>query len=80
MRVADNLALRAREYTISLKGAEIARYELPQGCQLAISSARGAPPPEGRRPASQRSAYRPGGSPISVRKKPAPPASRWLTL
>ena len=38
MRVADNLSLRAREYAISLKGAEIARYELPQGCQLAIPS------------------------------------------
>jgi flagellar biosynthesis protein FlhA len=40
VRVSDNLALRAREYTISLKGAEIARYELPQGCQLAIPSGR----------------------------------------
>ena len=47
VRVADNLALRAREYVISLKGAEIARYELPQGCQLAIPSGRSAPALEG---------------------------------
>jgi flagellar biosynthesis protein FlhA len=36
VRVADNLALRSREYAVLLKGAEIARYELPQGCELAI--------------------------------------------
>src|SRR5450432_3168747 len=36
VRVTDNLALRGREYVISIKGAEIARYELPQGCELAI--------------------------------------------
>jgi flagellar biosynthesis protein FlhA len=38
VRVTDNLALRAREYMISLKSAEISRYELPQGCELAISA------------------------------------------
>jgi len=47
VRVADNLTLRAREYIISLKGAEVARYELPQGCLLAIPSAHPAPPLEG---------------------------------
>ena len=36
VRVTDNLALRSREYTISIKGVEVARYELPQGCDLAI--------------------------------------------
>jgi flagellar biosynthesis protein FlhA len=36
VRVADNLSLRSREYGILLKGVEIARYELPQGCELAI--------------------------------------------
>ena len=36
VRVADNLALRAREYAILLKGVEISRFELPQGCDLAI--------------------------------------------
>ena len=36
VRVTDNLSLKSREYRISVKGAEISRYELPQGCQLAI--------------------------------------------
>ena len=36
VKVADHLALRSREYAISLKGVEIARYELPAGCELAI--------------------------------------------
>jgi flagellar biosynthesis protein FlhA len=43
VRVADNLALRSREYLISLKGVEISRYELPQGQELAIPT--GAPDP-----------------------------------
>jgi len=47
VRVADNLSLRAREYVVSLKGAEIARYELPQGRQLAVPSGRADPPPDG---------------------------------
>jgi len=38
VRVTDNLALRSREYAISIKGVEVARYELPQGCDLAIPS------------------------------------------
>jgi flagellar biosynthesis protein FlhA len=41
VRVADNLSLRSREYAISIKGVEIARYELPQGCELAIPSGAG---------------------------------------
>jgi len=36
VRVADNLSLRSREYVVSLKGVEVSRYELPQGCELAI--------------------------------------------
>ncbi|MBZ5586587.1 MAG: flagellar biosynthesis protein FlhA, partial [Acidobacteriia bacterium] len=36
VRVTDNLALRSREYVILVKGVEVARYELPQGCELAI--------------------------------------------
>ena len=36
VRVTDNLALGAREYSIRLKGVEIARFELKQGCELAI--------------------------------------------
>jgi flagellar biosynthesis protein FlhA len=38
VRVTDNLTLRAREYTISIKGVEVARYELAHGCELAIHS------------------------------------------
>jgi flagellar biosynthesis protein FlhA len=48
VRVVDNVALKAHEYTISLKGAEIARYELPPGCELAIPIGQAAPPPGGR--------------------------------
>jgi flagellar biosynthesis protein FlhA len=36
VRVTDNLALGAREYDIRLKGVEITRFELKQGCELAI--------------------------------------------
>ena len=43
VRVADNLALRSREYVISLKGVEISRYDLPQGQELAIPT--GPPDP-----------------------------------
>ena len=42
VRVTDNLALRPREYAISLKGVEIARYEIPQGCDLAIPAGKTA--------------------------------------
>ncbi len=38
VRVTDNLTLKAREYTISIKGVEVARYELAHGCELAIHS------------------------------------------
>ena len=38
VRVTDNLTLKAREYTISIKGVEISRYELAHGCELAITS------------------------------------------
>jgi len=38
VRVTDNLSLRTREYVISLKGVEISRYEMPQGCELAIQT------------------------------------------
>src|SRR5207248_6098910 len=36
VRVTDNLMLGAREYAIRLKGVEISRFELKQGCELAI--------------------------------------------
>jgi len=48
VRVTDNLALRAREYSISLKGVEVARFELPQGCELAIALTSAERPPDGR--------------------------------
>jgi flagellar biosynthesis protein FlhA len=38
VRVTDNLTMKAREYTISIKGVEVARYELAHGCELAIHS------------------------------------------
>ncbi|MEO8660424.1 MAG: flagellar biosynthesis protein FlhA [Bryobacteraceae bacterium] len=40
VRVTDNLSLRSREYLISIKGVEVARYELPSGCDLALASGR----------------------------------------
>src|ERR1017187_3193235 len=48
VRVTDNLSLRSREYLISLKGVEISRYELPQGCELAIPTGHGQTPLEGQ--------------------------------
>ena len=47
VRVTDNLSLRAREYMISLKGVEIARYELAHGCEMAIHPGQNAPKIEG---------------------------------
>jgi len=37
VRLKDNLSLKAHEYTLCLKGVEIARYEIPSGCELAIA-------------------------------------------
>jgi len=48
VRVTDNLSLRSREYVISLKGVEVARYEMPQGRELAIPGARVDPAVEGQ--------------------------------
>src|ERR1043166_4379524 len=48
VRVTDNLTLRRREYVISLKGVEISRYELPQGCELAIPTGPDEVPIEGQ--------------------------------
>jgi flagellar biosynthesis protein FlhA len=36
VRVTDNLQLKANEYVVLLKGAEIGRFELMQNCELAI--------------------------------------------
>jgi flagellar biosynthesis protein FlhA len=48
VRVVDNVGLKANEYVISIKGAEIARYELPAGCELAIPVGKVDPPKGGR--------------------------------
>ncbi len=59
VRVTDNLSLRSREYVVLLKGTEVARFELPAGMDLAISSAmaRGENSGDGHTPAP------PGGLP-----------------
>jgi flagellar biosynthesis protein FlhA len=60
VRVTDNLALRGREYVVSLKGNEVARYELPQGLELAIAAGRTEKAIEGqatREPAFGMSAF-----------------------
>jgi flagellar biosynthesis protein FlhA len=44
VRLTDNLALKASEYAIHLKGVEIARYEMPPGCEMAIFAGPGTPP------------------------------------
>jgi flagellar biosynthesis protein FlhA len=49
VRVTDNLALKARDYAISLKGSEVARYELPSGCELAIPVGLNPAPIEGQK-------------------------------
>jgi flagellar biosynthesis protein FlhA len=48
VRVVDNVGLKANEYVISIKGAEIARYELPAGYELAIPVGKVDPPKGGR--------------------------------
>lgn len=47
VRVTDNLALKVREYVILLKGAEVGRFELPAGCDLAIPPGGGECPVPG---------------------------------
>ena len=79
VRVVDNVALKAHEYVISLKGAEIARYELPAGCELAIPVGKVEPPAGGKPtkepafgmtgwwvPAEQAEAARRGATPWST--------------
>lgn len=46
VRVTDNLTLKAREYSVLLKGVEIARFELPAGHELALYPAGSGAPPE----------------------------------
>lgn len=44
VRVTDNLQLKANEYLVLVKGAEVARFELMQGRELAIHPAASAKP------------------------------------
>jgi flagellar biosynthesis protein FlhA len=39
VRVTDNVELKVREYTVALKGVDISRFDMPQGCELAIHPA-----------------------------------------
>jgi flagellar biosynthesis protein FlhA len=48
VRIVDNISLKAHEYVIQLKGAEVGRYELAAGCELAIPVGTVEHPPEGR--------------------------------
>ena len=80
VRVTDNLQLRSREYVISLKGVEIARYELPQGCELAISTGPGQM--QARRPGHTRAGLRHQRRLDPQRAMPngrATRATRWST-
>ena len=43
VRVTDNVALRAREYLMLIKGGEAGRYELLNGCELAVPTAKAQP-------------------------------------
>ena len=48
VRVTDNLQLKANEYVVLVKGAEVARFELVQGRELAIHPAASAKALPGR--------------------------------
>ena len=47
VRVTDQLALSAREYSVLIRGVEVARNELPAGCDLAIPPHSGVSPEQG---------------------------------
>lgn len=60
VRVTDNLSLKAREYVILLRGVELSRFELLQGCELAIPQSQTKAPPQAiptREPAFGLQAY-----------------------
>jgi flagellar biosynthesis protein FlhA len=48
VRILDNATLKSHEYAILLKGAVVAKYELPAGCELAIPVGKVEAPPDGR--------------------------------
>ncbi|MFN7926178.1 MAG: flagellar biosynthesis protein FlhA [Bryobacteraceae bacterium] len=45
VRLTDNVSLGVGEYTVMLKGVEVARFEIPPGHDLAIFPGQGNPPP-----------------------------------
>jgi flagellar biosynthesis protein FlhA len=47
VRVSDNLSLRSREYVVLLKGVEVARFDMLQGCELAIHPGKPGTPLDG---------------------------------
>lgn len=47
VRVADNLSLKVREYSVLLRGVEVSRFELPPNCDLAIAGTAGDIPERG---------------------------------
>ena len=54
VHITDNLRLKPREYVVSLRGAEIARWQTEQNCLLAVNAdpkARALPGTETREPA-----------------------------
>ena len=47
VRVTDNLAIKAREYAVLVRGTEVARFELPPNSVLVIVPPDGSPPAKG---------------------------------
>ncbi len=47
VRVTDNLAMSAGEYSVMLKGVEVDRFDIRQGCDLAIHTSQDVAAPEG---------------------------------
>jgi len=43
VRVTDNVSLRGREYLMLIKGGEAGRFELTNGCELAVPTAKAQP-------------------------------------
>ena len=78
VRVTDNLALRPREYVISLKGVEIARFELPQGCELAIPAGKSDAAARGQ--ADARAGLRHARAVGSARSRRSAPAAADYTV
>jgi flagellar biosynthesis protein FlhA len=47
VRVTDNLSLKAREYAVQVRGAEVARFEMPPNSVLVIPAPNGKAPTDG---------------------------------